>query len=200
MKKYLETTLRLWRLLKPFHRYFYLQLFLILITQGVYTLMTLNISKIIDSTVSKNWNLLVYFLIYYLLLMIIKNISDAMQGRQEIKFSMGKISTFIQEYSLRKILGLNAQQYVEDHSAIRQQVVDRGEDALINIIETLLLSLIPIILTFTFSIIAISYYPKFLGLYSLLFISIVIIATARWNVYFRPFRKKVLITGMLLEK
>jgi ABC-type transport system involved in Fe-S cluster assembly fused permease/ATPase subunit len=122
--------------------------------------------------------------------MVVKNISDAIQGRQEIKYSNGKMATFIQEYSLRKILNLNTQQYIEDHSAIRQQVVDRGEDSLISLIETLLLSMLPVILTFTFSIIAISFYSKMIGIYSLILVLLVIFATVRFNIYFKPLRRK----------
>lgn len=190
MKKHFQTILRLWRLLKPFHKYFYLQLFLILITQGISTILTLNMSKIIDSTVNKNWQLLTYFLLSYLFLMIIRNISNAIQGRQEIKYSMGKMRNFIQEYSLNRILKLNASQYIEDHSAIKQQVIDRGEDSLINIVETILLSILPIVLTFIFSIVAITFYSKIIGLYSLLFILLIIFATIKFTQYFRPLMRK----------
>ncbi|MEI6352442.1 MAG: ABC transporter ATP-binding protein [Candidatus Nomurabacteria bacterium] len=190
MKKYFQTTWRLWKLLKPFHRYFYIQLLLILITQGVATVLTLNISKIIDATINKNWNLLIYFLLSYLILMIIRNVSNAIEGRQEIKYSMGTMRTYIQEYSLNKILKLNASQYAEDHSAIKQQIIDRGEDSLINIIETLLLSILPIVLTFIFSVIAISYYSKTIGIYSIVFIFIIIFATIKFTKYFRPLMRK----------
>lgn len=190
MKKYLETTLKLWRLLKPFHGYFYKQLFLILIVQGAFTMLTLNLSKIIDTTVNKNWELLSYFLLSYLFLLIIKNIADAIKGRQEIKVSMGKIRNFLQEFSLKEILKLNTSQYTEDHSAIKQQVVDRGEDSVLNIVETLSFSIIPLFFTFLFSIIAITYYSSVLGIYSLVFILLVTFATIKFTKYFRPMLRK----------
>lgn len=190
MKKYFETTLKLWKLLKPFHRYFYGQLFLILIVQGAYTMLTLNLSKIIDVTVNKNWKLLSYFLLSYFLLLIIKNIADAIKGRQEIKVSMGKIRNFLQEFSLKEILKLNTSQYTEDHSAIKQQVVDRGEDSVINIVETLSFSVIPLFFTFLFSIIAITHYSTILGVYNLIFIILVTLATIKFTEYFRPMLRK----------
>ncbi len=190
MKKNFATTLKLWKLLKPFHRYFYGQLFLILIVQGAFTMLTLNLSKIIDTTINKNWKLLSYFLLSYLFLLIIKNIADAVKGRQEIKVSMGKIRNFLQEFSLKEILKLNTSQYTEDHSAIKQQVVDRGEDSVINIVETLSFSVIPLFFTFLFSIIAITHYSSVLGIYNLAFIILIIFATIKFTKYFRPMLRK----------
>ncbi|MDQ1282033.1 MAG: ATP-binding cassette, subfamily bacterial [Patescibacteria group bacterium] len=190
MKKNFATTLKLWKLLKPFHRYFYGQLFLILIVQGAFTMLTLNLSKIIDTTINKNWKLLSYFLLSYLFLLIIKNIADAIKGRQEIKVSMGKIRNFLQEFSLKEILKLNTSQYTEDHSAIKQQVVDRGEDSVINIVETLSFSVIPLFFTFLFSIIAITHYSSVLGIYNLAFIILIIFATIKFTKYFRPMLRK----------
>lgn len=190
MKKNFATTLKLWRLLKPFHGYFYKQLFLILVVQGAFTMLTLNLSKIIDTTVNKNWKLLSYFLLSYLFLLIIKNISDAIKGRQEIKVSMGKIRNFLQEFSLKEILKLNTSQYMEDHSAIKQQVVDRGEDSVINIVETLSFSVIPLFFTFLFSIIAITHYSTVLGIYNLAFILLVTFSTIKFTEYFRPMLRK----------
>lgn len=190
MKKYIEITIKLWKLLKPFHKYFYLQLILILIVQGSYTLLTINLSKIIDYITVKNWKILTFFLASYLMLLIIKNIANAIEGRREIKISMGKIRNYLQEYSLKRILKLNTSQYSEDHSAIKQQVVDRGEDSVVSIIETLSFSIVPLIFTFLFSISAITYYSKALGIYSIVFVLLILIATIKFNKYFRPLLRK----------
>lgn len=190
MKKYFQTTLRLWRLLKPFHRYFYVQLFFILIVQALTILTTQAMSKIIDYAVIKNWQKLYLIIVVYFSIIIISRFIEYFSEKRQMKNSYAEIPQYMQEFSLRTILNLNSSQYTENHSAIRQQIIDRGENSIQGIIEKLLLQLIPLIALFIFSLIAIGFYSKTIALVSLLTMVISIIASIKFTNFWRPKAKE----------
>lgn len=190
MKKYFETTLRLWRLLKPFHRYFYGQLLLIVCTQALGIFMTFMVSKIIDNSVTKNWTIVIIFAFTYLISLALMKISNYIQNIRALKTSNSKIQQYLQKYSLEKVLKLNTSQHIEDHSAIRLQVIDRGENSLQTIIETLLFNALPTITILMFSIIAIFFYSKSIAVLSILTFIVVLLATIKFTNYWRPLQRK----------
>ncbi|MFO0743453.1 MAG: ABC transporter ATP-binding protein [Candidatus Paceibacterota bacterium] len=190
MKKYFEITKRLWKLLKPFHKYFYGQFFFTISLQLISIISTFIISKIIDNSISKSWNFVyIYFSIYFLLL-VIQRIFNNKSANENLKKSYGYIQQFLEEFSFKKILNLNTSQYIEDHSAIRMKIVDDGESATQRILETLILSLLPVILNFLFSILIISFYSKILSIISIFTIIVVIYANYRFTNFFRPLQRK----------
>ncbi len=190
MKKYFETTWRLWKLLKPFHKYFYYRIFFIAINQFVSIYSTFLVSKIIDNSVNKSWQLvIIYFIIYFIILMI-NRLVFYLSGKKEIEYSYGKIQQFLEGFSLRKVLSLNASQYIENHSAIRMQIIDRGESSVQSIIETILLQIFPLILTLVGSLFAIAIYSWQISIITFIVMIIVIIAIYKFNNYWRPLQIK----------
>lgn len=186
MKKYLETIWRLWKLLRPFHRYFYLQLFFIIIIQAASIFITQLKSEIIDYAIIKNWEKLIFIIVLYFLIMIISRLIQYYSDKRQMENSYAGIPQHMQEFSLRSILNLNSSQYVENHSAIRQQVIDRGENSIQGIIEKLLLQLIPLVVMFIFAIVAISFYSKTIALVSLITLIISTVATIKFTNFWRP--------------
>lgn len=190
MKKYFEITKRLWNLLKPFHKYFYLQLFFIITVQGLTIFNTKIVSEIIDYAIIKDWQKLSFIMIIYFALLLISRSIEYFSDKRQMENSYAEIPQYIQEFSLRTILNLNSSQYTENHSAIRQQVVDRGEDSIQGVIEKLLLQLIPLIVMFSLSLLAIGFYSKTIALVSLITLIISIIATVKFTDFWRPKAKE----------
>lgn len=190
MKKYFETTLRLWKLLKPFHGYFYFQLLIIALSQGLGIFMTFIVSKIIDNAVIKDWRIVIIFCFTYLFSLILMRISSYIQNVRTLKTSNSRIQQYLQEYSLKKILNLNTSQYIEEHSAIRLQVIDRGENSLQSIIETLFLTAIPTITLLIFSLITIFFYSINIALLSIITFSVILFSTVKFTNYWRPLQRK----------
>lgn len=190
MQKYYQTTLRLWKLLKPFHKHFYLQLFLIVISQTINILIVLSISKILNNIVDKLFIIAVYFALSWFTLKMINVWIDYIKSKHENVYLKTKIQQYLEEYSFKNVFKLNASQYLEDHSAIKLQVINRGKFAIENIISTFILSLIPTFTQVIFSIAAIAYYSPLVALIC----SITFITSIIWTNYFtnyhRPFVRK----------
>lgn len=190
MQKYLTTIVRLWRLLQPFHKDFYIQLSSIVVQQAIQVGITFIFAKTLDALISKNIPLLVWIIILYPILNIVKNRIGYYTDLHSIKKIDNAIQQFLEEFSFKKIFTLNISQYREDHSAIKLQVINRGENAVENIVSTLVLTFIPAITQIIFALVAISFYSVTVALWCLITLLIAIAWSNHFSNFHRPLLKE----------
>ncbi len=190
MQKYIQTTWRLWKLLKPFHKEFYIQLIYIIADQAVGVGITLIMAKTLDALIAKDISLLTYFIFLYPIISIIRNRIVYYQDTRSLRKMDQNILQFLQEFSFTKIFKLTPKQFAEDHSSIKLQVVDRGENAVSEIVSRLVLDLFPILTQITFSLIAISFYSKIIAAWCFFTVVIVVWWSNKFAEYHRPMLKK----------
>lgn len=183
MQKYYHTTLRLWKLLKPFHKHLYLELFSTLLIQAINIAIVFILAKTLDSLVNKNFNFAYQLLFAWLLINMIKQGIGYLAERNQVKNLSYSIQQYLQEYSFKNIFKLNISQYVEDHSAIKLQVLNNGERAAEGVINTMLLTLLPTFTQILFSVLAIAYYSPPIAL----FVTAVLFIAMIWINYFSVF-------------
>lgn len=189
MHKYLSLIYRLWKLLKPFHKEFYIQLASTIVQQGINVLSIYLLAKVIDSLIHKNFPLaleLVGLNLAIILVRVLMGYFTDLHAQNKIDYA---IQQYLEEYSFNKIFNLNISQYTEDHSAIKEQVINRGENAAENIISTLILNVLPTITQTLFAIVAMSFYSTAIALWTLVTLVIVITWSNYFAKYHRPFIK-----------
>lgn len=190
MQKYLALIIRLWKMLKPFHRDFYLQLVSTIIQQAITVYSIYLTAKILDNVIHKNFEAslqLVFINLAILLVKVIISYFTEIHAQNNIGYA---IQQHLEEYSFKKIFKLNISQYTEDHSAIKEQVINRGEGAVENIISTIVLNLLPTITQILFAIIALSFYSVSIALFTLSVLILVIFWSNHFAKYHRPFIKQ----------
>jgi ABC-type multidrug transport system fused ATPase/permease subunit len=177
-------------MLKPFHKDFYIQLGSTIIQQGINVFNIYLMAKVLDSIVHKNFDIALHFVALNLgmnLLRILMGYFTEIHSQNKINFA---IQQHLEEYSFKKIFKLNISQYTEDHSAIKEQVINRGETAVENIISTLILNLLPTVTQILFAILALSFYSKLVAIWSFITLVIVVLWSNHFAKYHRPFIKK----------
>ena len=190
MKNYFNIALRSWKILKPFHKDFYFQLFIISLSQGLSITFTLIVGKLIDALIGKDMKMVFYILIAYPLLRITDGIVTYIGDMSYQRNIFGQLTQHIQEFSLKKILTLNISQYTEDHSAIKKDITDRGEEAVRGITENIILQITPIFVYTIFALGIISWYVPIIGMWCIATIIVLILWLTHFQKYFRPFMKK----------
>ncbi len=189
MQKYLSLTIRLWKLLKSFHKDFYIQLTSTIIQQGINVYSIYLLAKVIDNIIHKNLILALQLVIFNLIITIIRIVIayfSEIHSQNKIDFA---VQQYLQEYSFKRIFKLNISQYTEDHSAIKEQIISRGEGAIENIISTLILNVLPTVTQILFSIIAISFFSKLIAGWVFVTLVIGVIWSNYFAKYHRPFIK-----------
>ncbi len=190
MKKYLNTILRLWKLLKLFHKHFYLQMVFIVSIQLVSILTVLSMSHILNNIVAKDFLFATYFTIVWFALNSTNSFISYYSDKNELKNLITEIQQHLQQFTFVKVFNLNAFQYLEDHSAIKMEVISRGELAVQDILKSLLLNVLPTTLQTVFSIIAIYLYSPIVALICLITFLIVFYWSNKFSIYHRPFIKE----------
>lgn len=190
MQKYFFLIHRLWKILTPFHKDFYLQLISSVAQQGITVLSIYLTAKVLDSVIHKNFTFALHLILINLAIILVKVIISyytEIHAQNNIGYA---IQQHLEEYSFKKIFKLNISQYTEDHSAIKEQVINRGENAVENIISTIVLNLLPTVTQIIFAIIAMSLYSKVIALWTFSTLIIVILWSNYFAKYHRPFIKK----------
>lgn len=186
MQNYLSTTWRLWKLLKPFHKEFYLQVFLSLLTQAGNVLRVLIMVRILNSIVANSFYEAYLYSLYYFLATIALQIFSYITDSISVKKIDYNIQQHLQNITFERIFKLNASQYIEDHSAVKMQVIDRGEHAIEIIIKTLLTNTIPTVIQIIFYLMAIFYFSPIIALVTGISFLLGIIWTSRVIRKLRP--------------
>ncbi len=100
------------------------------------------------------------------------------------------IAQHLQHVSFSKILHLTVEQHIEDHSAIKQQIIVRGENAVEAIIKAYINDFFPNILYIILSLVALTYYNIYVGLASFFFAFILALWMNHFLNFYKPLVKK----------
>ncbi len=106
MKNYYHNLLKLWKIYAPFHKYIYLQLGIIFLTQLVSISTTVINSKFLNYLVEKNVRVVVYLFCIWIIMRLLENLLEYFSNINNQTKLGESIAQYLQEFSLGKILGL----------------------------------------------------------------------------------------------
>ena len=168
MSKYFSLFVRIWKLFKPFHKVFYIQLILISTLAAMQVYENVLLGKIVDTASQKDFkNLIIIFTIFVIFQIIYWTFDLIKDYRYVMDFSRKSIQ-HLRKYSLNEILKLNISQFQENNSTIRFDIITRGEAGMVYIMENILLSMLPSSVLLIFAFITLSKFG--LVLFSIAFI------------------------------
>jgi ABC-type multidrug transport system fused ATPase/permease subunit len=181
MPHYIKDIIRIWNILKPFHKYFYIQLGLIIISQGLVVAIAFGQSTILNLLVGKKITLLIYAFIAYAFLFVIDVFIDYLAKRNNQNNLDQMLYQHLQEFSYKKILSLTPAQHIEDHSAIKLTVISKGETAIQSIVDKIISNIIPTITLAIITIITLYIHSPLLAVIS----TVIITVTSIWSFIFQ---------------
>ncbi len=190
MHKYFEIIKKLWIILKPFHKHFYVQFVLILFLQILTISVVTTVSKVITFLTEKNFSYAIFFVVFALLIEIFIQIVFYFKDRHEYNNLAQWMYQHLQEFSLKKILGMNISQLTEDHSHFKLSVMNKGESAAETIINNILLNILPVFIFVFLSFCYLFYISPIIAVWNI-FIGIILLAwMIKFNKDLHPLRKK----------
>lgn len=187
MQKYISITKTLWKIVKPYHKYFYIQVCLVFLFQAFSIVVTVLNSHLINNLVLRSLRDASVIFGIWLIVIIMMNVVFYFQEKiRETKLSE-TLSQYLQEYSLRRILNLTVSQHIEDHSAIKLTIINRGEGATNSIISSLITNVIPTILYTIIALSTLAYYSVLLGVISFVIMVALFYISYRFRVFHYPY-------------
>lgn len=130
-----------------------------------------------------------YFAVLFFL-EILWNIINYIKNRNELTKLDQDIAQHLQEHSFRKILNLTVEQHIEDHSAVKQQVIARGESAIETVVKIFVNDFVPNISYLVIALITLTYHNPLLGLISLTVCIILTFWVMKFTSFIRPHVQK----------
>ena len=190
MKKYFETIKRLWKLLKEFHKHFYIQFVLVVISSSLAIAFSLLLAKLITYTVSKDVNSIIKVSIVYIGLLVFSHALSFVKYWYEVTRLTTNVQQFWREYSLKKVLSLNPSQHVEDHSALKLSIINIGEQRVEGLLNTVLYDILPVFVLVVISIYTMMSINIMVGLLTLVNLIFVFIWAMKFNKILTPMLAK----------
>ncbi len=168
MQKYFKDIKRLWLILKPFHKHFYIQLGLIFLIQFFIIVSAYFNSQLLNSLVEKNISHITLFFFSWLTLSLLDNVFIEYVARRNYENNLDQtLHQHLQEYSMKNILTLTIAQHIEDHSALKLTIIAKGEQATKTIIDRLTANIIPSVALVVMTLATLIYYSQAIALFSL---------------------------------
>lgn len=187
MKHHLKNILRLWKILEPFHKYFYLQLFLILCTQGIVVWYAKLSSDILNSLITRDPRLIMSFLFIWAFVILLDKTIEFASKTNSTKNLDQKIYQHLQEFSFKKLFSLNVSQYIEEHSALKLTIIQKGENSIEQIIDKIITTVIPTLALIVISTITLAFYSPLIAGVSFVIIIIIFAWAYSFNQKQYPF-------------
>ena len=190
MFKDLKIIFKAWKILKPFHKWIKIFFFLQILNQIISIGIIYFIGNVFTKLISKDVKSIIYLISYILILKIIEIIIGFIEGKIQL-YKLGKnLTQYVEEKTLRNIFNLNTAQILEEHSLFRLNVINKGENALVNSVYLLLFNLLKPILFLFISAIILFFFSWKIALIFLILMLVCFIWINKFQKYFIPFRKK----------
>ncbi len=178
-----KITLKLFKFLKPFWKYYKVVLVLIFAMQGLSLLAPYLLACIIDAPNLKSafgyigMSFGVWFLIQCVLTII--------RNRYETKNITFDTDVFLNNFSLQTLLGLSVGQHRSQHSGVKQYTMTQGQNAIDQIVSESLFEITPILVQTIITIALITVISPLIGIWVIGLIALYAYLTVRRNLGYR---------------
>jgi ABC-type multidrug transport system fused ATPase/permease subunit len=163
MLDHLKTLHKLWNILRVSQKYFYRQFVFIVISQILVITSAILSGQLLTTIATKHWDVVMSVLAIYFLVSMVDIFFTYLSGKNRIHHLEETLMQSLQEFSLKRILSLTISQHIEEHSALKLSIINKGEQATKNIIDTIITSFIPTFTLLTISCITLAIISPILG-------------------------------------
>ncbi|MCE9585165.1 ABC transporter ATP-binding protein/permease [Candidatus Nomurabacteria bacterium] len=174
-------------LYKPFRKYIFIVVFVNILGQLTGTLSPYLFGKSIDAVTHKNIHLTFYFLMGAFLLSIFQLIFLSWYRENlEIKKLGINIEKFLSIFSVNRMLQFSIGQHINEHSGVKQSIVNKGQSSLNQLIEATLYNMLPSIIQILVTLIILTIFDWRIALTAVIFVFIYIYLTVERNKKYYP--------------
>lgn len=178
---------RIIKFFRPFWKYFIITGVIIIIVQSLATFTPYLFGKVVDAVINNNIRLTVIFLFASLGLTIFQQqIVWYIKEWIDIKKLDSNIDRHLSKTSLYRMLQFSIGQHINEHSGVKQTIVNKGQNAMQNLVNSFIYELLQIGLHILVTLIILSFFDWRVGLTALAFLLIHIIVAYRRNKEYFP--------------
>ena len=167
---------------RPFWKYCAIMAGILFLGQGVAALAPLFFGKTVDAVIHHNAHAtIVFVLIAFALALFQGQFLSYIRERIEIDFLDDEIEQFFLDISLKKMFSFSVGQHTNEHSGVKQSIVNRGQSALVQLMNTVLYAILPNFLQIIAMLIILAFVAWPIALAAFVFVTIYIFVAVRKN-------------------
>lgn len=175
------------QLFRPFWKYILIILFILIIIQLVGTLAPYLIGKSIDAVTRGNISLTFYLLFFSFLIAVFQSVFLWwLKEHIEIKKLDSNILKSFSISSLNKMLQFSIGQHTNEHSGVKQTIVNKGQNSLSNLVETVFYNLVPNLIQVLVTLIILAIFDWRIASIAFVFSAVYIIISNKRNLRIYP--------------
>lgn len=186
----LKDLLQVWRIVKPFQKLLSLFFVLRITISGMDMFHSVMMGSVLAALVASDIERFQYLVLIVCAYSLIYYTIDYILDYQEEKRIKHKLSQHVREFSLKKLFTFNISQTVDNNSAIRQDIVNKGEYAIERIMKVIS-SIIYVVFSLLISFCIIFYTNIIAGGYLLICAIIIFVWGMKFNKFYAPIRESI---------
>lgn len=196
---------KIWQLFKPFWKNILLLVLLLLAAQAIDTLTPYLFGKGVDAVISGNARLAFEFLaISFGLAFIQTQPIQFIKEWVDVKKLDTNIERSLAKFSLKTMFGFSIGQHINEHSGVKQTIVNKGMNSLMNLVNNFVYNIFQTVIQIAVVLIILCIFDWRLGAVALSFVAIYLLVSNRRNKVFFPkidmIRKKNQAQGKLTSE
>lgn len=173
------------KLFKPFIKWFGVIIFILFVIQIIGAFSPYLFGKSVDAVINKDLNLT---FLYIGIAFLISLFQAQFLSHLKDKIQLTKLDDHIEKAfslkSLRKMFDFSVGQHVNEHSGVKQSIVSRGQNALMNLIFNITYSILPTIIQVIATLIMLAFFDWQISLLALVFVFLYVLFSYRKNLAF----------------
>ena len=145
------------------------------------------LGKTIDSLTTGSVSIVSLYLGLSLLATILQSlfVSSFIERYSEAHFD-NDAERFLEVHSITKMLGYSIGQHINEHSGVKQSIVNKGRSGLLQLLRTSIYMIIPTVLQIVATLIIVAFFDWRMSILSLVFASLYCFFAYKLNLYFYP--------------
>ncbi|MFZ2205476.1 MAG: ABC transporter ATP-binding protein [Minisyncoccia bacterium] len=170
------------QLFRPFRKYVFIVLFVSILSQLIGALSPYLFGKSIDAVTKNDINLTFYYLIAAFLLSVFQSIFLSWYRENiEIKNLDSNLEKSFSIFSLSKMMQFSIGQHINEHSGVKQTIVNKGQNSLSKLVESVFYNMLPNIIQILVTLIILSIFDWRIALTAFTFVGIYIYVSLKRN-------------------
>ncbi len=182
-KSFLRKILRFFR---PFRRYFIATTLVLLVIQAVAAFSPYLFGKGVDAVINGNAKLTFIFLgVSFILTLISSQALWFLKEYIDIKFLDTNVDKALSVGSLKKMLQFSIGQHINEHSGVKQTIVNKGQGALTNLMDNFVYNILQTVVQIVVTLIILTFFDwRVAGIALVFVLSYILISNRRNKEYF----------------
>lgn len=172
---------------RPFWKYFFITIFVLIIIQSIGAFSPYLFGKGVDAVIKGNFKMTFIFLaISFAITLFSSQILWFIKEYIDVKYLDTNIDKALSVGSLKKMLGFSIGQHINEHSGVKQTIVNKGQGALTQLVDNFIYNILQTTIQIVVTLVILAFFDWKVAATAFAFVLLYVLISNRRNKHFFP--------------